>query len=74
MAEGGSVDVLNVIRELEGEMREAAMSLEYERAALLRDQIRELKAQAGIPTAATLGAQKEGRRKVSYRKSVISNQ
>jgi excinuclease ABC subunit B len=48
--EGGASDetVLDVIRELEGEMAEAASRLEYERAALLRDQIRELKKQAGI--------------------------
>ena len=53
VAEGADLDVLRVIRELEEEMREAAAALEYERAALLRDQIRELKAQSGIaPPAA----------------------
>ena len=40
--------VLDVIKELEGEMMDAAIKLEYERAALLRDQIRELKKQAGL--------------------------
>ena len=35
------------IRELEGEMLEAANNLEFEKAALLRDQIRELKRGAG---------------------------
>ena len=35
-------------RELEGEMAEAASKLEFERAALLRDQISELKKQAGL--------------------------
>jgi excinuclease ABC subunit B len=45
---GPDVTVLDVIRELEGEMAEAATKLEYERAALLRDQIRELKKQSGM--------------------------
>ena len=40
---GGDFAVTETIRELEQEMAEAAMKLEYERAALLRDQIRELK-------------------------------
>ena len=42
---GGDFAVTETIRELEQEMAEAAMKLEYERAALLRDQIRELKKQ-----------------------------
>ena len=41
--DGGDFDVTEVIRELETEMEQAAASLEYERAALLRDQIKELK-------------------------------
>jgi excinuclease ABC subunit B len=40
---GGDFAVTETIRELEQEMAEAATKLEYERAALLRDQIRELK-------------------------------
>ncbi len=40
---GGDYDVHAAIREMEAEMVEAAQSLEYERAAVLRDQIRELK-------------------------------
>ena len=40
---GGDFAVTETIRELEEEMTEAAKKLEYERAALLRDQIRELK-------------------------------
>jgi len=47
---GGDFAVIEVIRELEGEMAEAATKLEFERAALLRDQIRELKKQAGMNT------------------------
>jgi len=45
---GESYDVLEVIREMETEMMEAATSLEYERAALMRDQISELR--AALPT------------------------
>ncbi len=45
---GRDVSVQEVIRELEQEMVEAAQKLEYERAALLRDQLRELKKQAGM--------------------------
>ena len=45
---GGDFIVTDVIRELEGEMAEAATKLEFERAALIRDQIRELKKQAGM--------------------------
>jgi len=40
---GASFDLHEVIRELESEMAEAAGKLEYEKAALLRDQILELK-------------------------------
>ena len=43
---GDDFDVTEVIRELEAEMQQAAASLEYERAALLRDQIKELRGPA----------------------------
>ncbi len=47
VAEAGSDgDVLAVIKELEEEMQEAAKKLEFERAALIRDQIKELKQNA----------------------------
>jgi excinuclease ABC subunit B len=62
--EKGGYAVTEILRELEAEMAEAASSLEYERAALLRDQIRELKRQAGISDASTQLPQ----RKVSYGK------
>jgi excinuclease ABC subunit B len=57
----GDFDVTETLRELEEEMLAAANNLEFEKAALLRDQIRELK-------RATDGSQsaKEGK-KVSYR-------
>ena len=49
VAEDASVyDAVNVLMELEGEMQEAAAKLEFERAAHLRDQIRELKKRAGL--------------------------
>ena len=44
---GGDFDVTETLRELEAEMLEAANNLEFEKAALLRDQIRELKRQFG---------------------------
>ncbi|MEO6183835.1 MAG: excinuclease ABC subunit UvrB [Verrucomicrobiota bacterium] len=40
---GGNIDVTQTLRELETEMIEASNNLEFEKAALLRDQIRELK-------------------------------
>jgi len=45
---GASFDVGELLRELEAEMVQAAGNLEYERAALLRDQIAELKSGVGI--------------------------
>ncbi|MBK1834947.1 excinuclease ABC subunit UvrB [Roseibacillus ishigakijimensis] len=51
-----------VLRELEGEMQEAAAKLEFERAAHLRDQIKQLKEKAGL-------AEKPGaKKKVTYGK------
>ena len=46
--EKGGYAVNEILHELQAEMADAASRLEYERAALLRDQIRELKRQAGI--------------------------
>src|SRR6058998_1656844 len=40
---GGNFDVTETLRELEADMLQAAENLEFEKAALLRDQIRELK-------------------------------
>ena len=45
---GGDFNLTEVLRELEQEMATAAANLEYERAALLRDQIMELKNGTGI--------------------------
>jgi excinuclease ABC subunit B len=39
----GNLDITQTLQDLQGEMLEAANNLEFEKAALLRDQIRELK-------------------------------
>ncbi len=45
---GGNFDLTELLRELEDEMQRASANLEFERAALLRDQIMEVKSGAGI--------------------------
>jgi excinuclease ABC subunit B len=45
---GGNFDLTELLHELEDEMQHASASLEFERAALLRDQIMEVKSGAGI--------------------------
>jgi len=45
---GGDFNVTELLRELEEEMQEASANLEFERAALLRDQIMEVKSGSGI--------------------------
>jgi excinuclease ABC subunit B len=61
---GGDRDVAAVLAELEAEMLEAAGQLEFERAAILRDQIEALKSgQAGKPVASKRGAVRYKRRK-----------
>ena len=45
---GGDFNVTELLRELEDEMQEASANLQFERAALLRDQIMEVKSGAGI--------------------------
>ena len=42
------MDIMQVLQELETEMLEASAAMRYEKAALLRDQIMELKQQAGL--------------------------
>lgn len=56
---GGNFDVVETLRELEEEMVKAAENLEFEKAALLRDQIRELK-------RTTDGGKAEPKSPVSY--------
>lgn len=61
---GEAYDVHEVIREMEGEMMEAAKALEYERAALLRDQILELRAVLKTGDSSTPGTTRyRGKRK-----------
>lgn len=61
---GGDFDVVQVIGELEQEMEAAAAALEFERAAMLRDQIYELKMAASDSPP----EEKPGRKKsTSYR-------
>jgi excinuclease ABC subunit B len=45
---GGNFNVTELLRELEQDMQEASANLEFERAALLRDQIMEVKSGTGI--------------------------
>ncbi len=60
---GGDIDLSATIQELEGEMLKAAEDLQFEKAALLRDQIKELKRMIN-------GEKPEARSKpVSYSKS-----
>ena len=59
---GGNFDLTETIRELEEQMLEASHNLEFEKAALCRDQIRELKRSAGM------GSPEPGAQSVTYRK------
>jgi excinuclease ABC subunit B len=62
---GADMDVTQVLQELENEMLAASASMHYEKAALLRDQILELKQQAGLdkiqPNLKTMTYQKPAR-------------
>ncbi len=61
---GGNFDLTETLRELEEEMVSAANNLEFEKAALLRDQIRELKrATSGEPQKAARPVTYKGRRR-----------
>jgi excinuclease ABC subunit B len=61
----GDFDLTETLRNLQGEMLEASNNLEFEKAALLRDQIRELKTSFGEGAEKTPAAARE----VSYKKS-----
>ena len=52
----GNFDVVETIRQIEEEMLKAANNLEFEKAALLRDQVRELKRSTGMDVGAAKGA------------------
>lgn len=64
---GEPYNVHEVIVELEREMLEAAEALEYERAAILRDQIRELKASAQASPESAGAASQKSRAPVTYK-------
>jgi excinuclease ABC subunit B len=57
------LDVATLIKELEMEMKEASGKLEYERAALLRDQIMELKSGGAVTAAMTKPKKAKGGKK-----------
>jgi excinuclease ABC subunit B len=59
---GGDIDLTTTIQELETDMLKAAEELQFEKAALLRDQIKELKRMVN-------GEKAEEAKPVSYRKS-----
>ena len=65
--DGADFDVQQVLLELEGEMLQAAESLEFERAAVIRDQVNELKRAEGL----TEGSPKTGKKKkkTKYKRS-----
>jgi len=68
LAESGvDLDVGETLKELEEEMINAANNLEFEKAALLRDQIRELKRMSGAP-APTPPSQDPSAKKFTYPK------
>jgi excinuclease ABC subunit B len=60
---GGDIDITATIQELEGDMLKAAEDLQFEKAALLRDQIKELKRMLNGEKA------EEKAKPVSYKKS-----
>jgi excinuclease ABC subunit B len=63
------LDVGNLIKELEAEMKEASGKLEYERAALLRDQIMELKGGGVVTSSMTnLSKAKAGKNSLKSKK------
>ncbi len=69
LAESGvDLDLNETIEELEEEMIAAANNLEFEKAALLRDQIKELKRQFGQTASLAKALAKKAATVVSYRK------
>lgn len=58
---GTDYDVHRVLREIEAEMLEAAAALEFERAAVLRDQLAELRSAAGMTVQTSAKKTPQGR-------------
>ncbi|HWN94008.1 MAG TPA: UvrB/UvrC motif-containing protein, partial [Methylomirabilota bacterium] len=63
----GNFDVVETIRQIEEDMLKAANNLEFEKAALLRDQVRELKRSTGQETGLK-PAGSEASRAITYSK------
>jgi len=66
----GNFDVTETLKELEEEMLKAANNLEFEKAALLRDQIRELKRSTGQDTGPRPAGSDAAARAVNYGKKM----
>ena len=66
----GNFDVVETVRELEEEMLKAANNLEFEKAALLRDQVRELKRSTGDAPGGPAARTDAASRAVRYGKKV----
>jgi excinuclease ABC subunit B len=65
-------DAQEVLRELEQEMWEASEKLEYERAALLRDQIEEWKKTHGLEGGVSSGkVQRPARKQTIFQKRKV---
>ena len=72
LREGGvDIDISETIKELEEEMLTAANNLEFEKAALLRDQVRELKRNLDVSTSSEATNAKSGL--VSYGKEKLAS-
>jgi len=66
----GNFDVVETIRELEEEMLKAANNLEFEKAALLRDQVRELKRSTGQDDGGKTSGAGAATKAINYSKKV----
>ena len=64
--ENEAYDITETIREMEQEMLEAAASLEFERAALLRDQVRDLKLSTEAARAGIAAPPEQTKRTAAY--------
>jgi excinuclease ABC subunit B len=71
---GANFDLGAFLAELESQMKEAAGNLEYEKAALLRDQIHEVKSGAFTPEQLAAGTQGGSYRKPSKRRQKRTSQ
>ena len=68
----GNFDVVETIRQIEEDMLKAANNLEFEKAAMLRDQVRELKRSTGQDTGAKPSGADAASKAVNYSKKMKS--